>query len=226
VVSDSFNRANATACALEKADLALGGSGSYYYLPINFITGVSIVSGALQNNTLDYAGVQLTAASSCGGSGETLLQDLYVRADLLVPASAAGVVQAGPYFRSRSAGPGDGIIGDTSAGCWAMLTSAGEVRLRGLNPNAVIATGGVPASFNAAVFHTLEAVAQGSSLQVWLDGARLTFTQNGAAVSTVALPATAGSNNGTAGIAFAGEDNRGKAGGQQAKNLVIAQVGN
>jgi len=226
MVSDSFNRANATACALGKADLALGGSGTHYYLPINSTSGVSIVSGTLQNNTLDYAGVQLSAMGSCGGTGETLLQDLYTRVDLLAPASSAGIVQAGPYFRSRAAAPGDGIIGGTSAGYWVTLTSTGEVRLRGLNPNAVIASTGVPASFNATVFHTLEVVAQGSSLQVWLDSVLLTFTQNGASVTTVSLPATSGSNSGTAGIAFADEDNRGRAGGQQAKNLVIAQVGN
>ena len=224
LVSDSFNRADATGCALGKADLALGGSGSHYYLPTNSTTGVSIVSGALQNNTLDYAGVQLSASGSCSGRGETLLQDLYMRVDLLVPASPAGVVQAGPYFRSRAAGPGDGIIGGTSAGYWVTLTSTGEVRLRGLNPNAVIASTGVPSSFNATVFHTLEAVAQGSALQVWLDGALLTFTQNGVGVTRITLPATTGSNDGAAGIAFADEDNRGKAGGQRAKNLVIAQL--
>jgi len=105
------------------------------------------------------------------------------------------------------------------------LTSTGEVRLRGLNPNAVIATTGIPTSFNAAVFHKLETVARGASLQIWLDGARLTFTQNGGAVTTLELPATNGSNDGTAGIAFAYEDNRGKAGGQKARNLVIALPG-
>jgi len=81
-----------------------------------------------------------------------------------------------------------------------------------------------PMPINATVSHTLETVAQGSSLQVWLDSALLTFTQNGASVTTVSLAATSGSNNGTAGIAFADEDNRGKS-GQQAKNLAIAQVG-
>ncbi len=225
VLSDSFNRADAGGCALGAADLSLGGLGSQYYLPINSLTGVSIASGVLQNNTLDYAGVQLTLTSACGGRGETLLQDLYMRVDLLVPASSAGVVQAGPYFRSRAAAPGDGIIGGASAGYWVALTSTGEVRLRGLNPNAVIATTGIPTSFNAAVFHKLETVARGASLQIWLDGARLTFTQNGGAVTTLELPATNGSNDGTAGIAFADEDNRGKAGGQKARNLVIALPG-
>jgi hypothetical protein len=59
---------------------------------------------------------QLSAMSPCAGVGATQAQDLYIRVDLLVPASAAGVVQAGPYFRSRAASPGDGIIGGSSAG--------------------------------------------------------------------------------------------------------------
>jgi len=163
LVSDSFNRADAAACSLGRADLASGGSGSHYYLPIytTATTGVGIVSKALQNLGLDYAGVQLTATSGCGGArGETIAQDLDIAVDLLVPASSAGVVQAGPYFRARSAAPGDGIVG--AAGYWVALTSTGEVAIRGLSPNAVIATTGSPASFDATRFHTLEMVAQGS----------------------------------------------------------------
>jgi len=145
LVSDSFNRPDATACALGKADLAKGGSGSHYYLPIYSTSATGIVSQALQNLGLDYAGVQLTASSiGCGGRGETFPQDLYIAVDLLAPASSAGVVQAGPYFRSRAAASGDGIIGGTSAGYWVALTSTGEVMVRGLNPNAVIATTGSP----------------------------------------------------------------------------------
>ena len=68
-------------------------------------------------------------------------------------------------------------------------------------------------------------MAQASSLAVYLDGPRLTFTQNNASVTTVTLPATNGSNDGTVGIAFADEANRGKAGGQRAQNLIIAQPG-
>jgi hypothetical protein len=63
------------------------------------------------------------------------------------------------------------------------------------------------------------------TLAVYLDGARLTFTQNGASVTTVALPATTGSNDGTVGIAFGDEANAGKAGGQRAQNLIVAQPG-
>jgi uncharacterized protein (TIGR03437 family) len=224
LVSDSFNRADATACALGRADLTQGGSGTHYYLPINSATAVGIVSKALQNLTLDYGGVQLTATSGCGGAhGETIAQDLDIAVDLLVPASSAGVVQAGPYFRARAAGAGDGIVG--AAGYWVALTSTGDVAIRGLSPNAVIATTGSPASFDATKFHTLEMVAQASSLTVYLDGSRLTFTQNNASVTTVALPATTGSNDGTVGIAFGDEANAGKAGGQRAQNLIVTQPG-
>jgi hypothetical protein len=185
---------------------------------------VGLVSKALQNLGLNYSGVQLTASSGCGGArGETFAQDLDIAVDLLVPAGSAGVVQAGPYFRARAAASGDGIIG--AAGYWVALTSTGQVMIRGLSPNATIATTSNPASFDATKFHTLEMVAQGSSLTVYLDGARLTFTQNNASVTTVALPATTGSNDGTVGIAFGDEANAGKAGGQRAQNLIVAQPG-
>ena len=131
-----------------------------------------------------------------------------------MPATSAGVVQAGPYFRARSAASGDGIVG--AAGYWVALTSTGQVMIRGLSPNATIATTATPASFDATKFHTLEMVAQASSLTVYLDGA---------SVTTVTLPATTGSNDGTVGIAFGAEANAGKAGGQRAQNLIIAQPG-
>jgi hypothetical protein len=219
LVSDSFNRADAAACSLGRADLAQGGSGTHYYLPVfpasAGVYPVGLVSKALQNSGLNYAGVQLTASSGCGAArGETFAQDLDIAVDLLVPASSAGVVQAGPYFRARSAAPGDGIIGQ--AGYWVALTSTGQVMIRGLSPNATIATTAAPASFDATKFHTLEMVAQASSLTVYLDGA---------SVTTVTLPATTGSNDGTVGIAFGAEANAGKAGGQRAQNLVIAQPG-
>ena len=228
LVSDSFNRADATACSLGSADLAQGGSGTHYYLPVfpanAGVYPVGLVSKALQNLGLNYSGVQLTASSGCGGArGETFAQDLDIAVDLLVPAGSAGVVQAGPYFRARSAASGDGIIG--AAGYWVALTSTGQVMIRGLSPNATIATTSNPASFDATKFHTLEMVAQGSSLTVYLDGAPLTFTQNNASVTTVALPATTGSNDGTVGIAFGDEANAGKAGGQRAQNLIVAQPG-
>ena len=68
--------------------------------------------------------------------------------------------------------------------------------IRGLSPNATIATTSSSASFDATKFHTLEMVAQGASLTVY-----------------------------TVGIAFGDEANAGKAGGQRAQNLIVAQPG-
>jgi len=246
MVSDSFNRADATACALGKADLALGGSGSHYYLPLvstSSAFGVAVSSGALQNSGPDYDGVQFTASSyGCGNttSGETLGQDLDIKVDLLLPASSAGMVQAGPYFRSASVESGGGFIGTT--GYWVFLTSHGEVRVRKLTPSSsstIVATTGVPASFDGTVYHTLQMVAKGSTLQVSLDGKGLSFLPNclnnvghfpdfvcsGPSVTTVSIQTLLGNNNaGTVGIAFGDEDNRGKLAGQRARNLVVAQA--
>jgi hypothetical protein len=241
LVSDSFNRADATACALGKADLALGGSGTHYYLPL-FSTsstfGVSITSGALQNNSTDYSGVQLTASSDdCGrATGEVLGQDLDIKVDLLLPASSAGMIQGGPYFRSMSFESGAGIF-DVN-GYWVSLTNKGEVRVRRLDLDQMVATTGVPASFDATIYHTLETVAQGLTLLVYLDGKGLSFLPNclnnpghspdfvcsGPSVTAVSLPAQEGSNNGTVGIVFGDEDNRGMLAGQRAQNLVVAQA--
>ena len=245
LVSDSFNRTNASACALGKADLAFGGSGSHYYLPLVTTSssfGVGISSGVLLNNSTDYSGVQFTASSDgCGNqtTGEGLGQDLDIKVDLLLPASSAGMVQAGPYFRSASVPSGGGVIGTT--GYWVFLTSQGEVRVRKLTPtttSTIVATTGVPASFDATVYHTLEMVAKGSTLLVSLDGKGLSFLPNcldnsghspnfvcsGPSVTTVSIPTLLGNNAGTVGIAFGDEDNRGKLAGQRVKNLVVAQA--
>jgi hypothetical protein len=45
-------------------------------------------------------------------------------------------IQAGPYFRSRAAAPGDGIVGGASRGYWVQLHSNGMVRIKRLNPHA------------------------------------------------------------------------------------------
>ncbi|SPF36796.1 hypothetical protein SBA4_1910013 [Candidatus Sulfopaludibacter sp. SbA4] len=226
--SDDFQRANAAACSLGQADQALGGSGTYYYLPIFGVSspiGANLVSGALQQNGLNLGGVQVTNASGACGNlgihGVTFPQNLNIRVDLLVPMTGSNVTDAGPYFGSRAASAGDGILGGTSAGYWVELVSTGEVRVKGLNPFGLIATTGAQAGFNAAVVHTLQMTAQGSNLQVALDGRLLTF---GASGTTVTLPANAaGANNqGTVGIAFGDEDNSNQAGGQRATNLVIS----
>ena len=227
LLSDSFNRSDATACSIGKADLFAGGSGTHYYLPVfpspSGPIGANIVSGALQNNGLNFGGVQLTAAAAActgGGNGEKLPQDLDIIVDLLVPSTSGLITEAGPYFRSRSAAPGDGIIGGTSSGYWVELYSTGEVKVYGLNPFGLIAAAVAPPSFDATLIHTLESAVQGANLKVTLDGSPVTFTQNGASTTVVAVSSSA-SNNGVVGISFGAEANAGKAGGQRAGNLVI-----
>jgi hypothetical protein len=226
LLSDTFARSDADACGLGKADLRLGGTGDHYYLPV-FTSGAVLASGALQNAGGDFGGVQFTAgASPCSGSvrGEDLGPALRIRADLLVPSDARGnITRAGPYFRSRAAAPRDGIIGGTSAGYWVQLASTGEVFVKRLNPQANVARSGRPASFDNRAVHTLEIAVQNNQLQVVLDGRLLTFSQDGQSVTTVSVPPTDGTNNGTAGIAFSAEDNRGQIGGQRASSLVVSR---
>ncbi|MBI4671923.1 MAG: hypothetical protein HY741_09700 [Chloroflexi bacterium] len=234
-VSDDFTRPDAGPCQLGLSNNTLGGDRQLFYLPIfpsggtdptNPI-GANLVSGALQNNGLDYGGVQFALTDACAQPigmvrGADMGQDLNLRADLLTPTDAAGhVSQAGPYVRNRAAAMGDGIIGGEAAGYWVQLESTGEVKLKRVNPSGVIATSCKPASFDTTVFHTLEIAAGGNQLQVALDGKLLTFTQNNELVIALLIPPTAGSNDGTAGIAFGAEANRGQIGGQRADNLAV-----
>ena len=221
--SDSFNRAAEDGCSLGKADLSLGGSGSYYYLPV--FSGAQISGGTLQNIGTGSGGVQLTdSASACndGSRGVSIGQDFNVRVDLLVPSDSAGdLTEAGPYFRNRAAAAGDGILGGDSAGYWIELASSGEVKVKNVQSETVTATTVKPARFDSTVFHTLEAAVQGSAMQVALDGQLLAFTQGSGSDTTVAIPDTGGSNDGTAGIAFGRENGWPAIGGQAARNLVV-----
>ena len=128
-----------------------------------------MVSGTLQNNGDDFGGVQLTTASNpcqVGTRGSQFPQDLDIRVDLMVPETRSVHTDAGPYFRSRAAAPGDGVFGGTSSGYWVELVSTGQVRVTQMNPMAVIATSTAPPAFDSTVVHTLEMVGQGAGLQV------------------------------------------------------------
>jgi len=221
--SDSFQRANAGSCALGQADLALGGSGAYYYLPV--FAGANIVPGALQISGTGDGGVQFTGSpNACndGSRGVDIGQDFNIRVDLLVPSDAAGdESEAGPYIRNRAAAANDGILGGDSAGYWIELVSTGEVKVRDASSAAFVAFTNPPAAFDNTVFHTLEAAAQGSQMQVALDGQLLTFIQGAASTTTVAIPDTGGSNDGTAGVAFGRENGWAAIGGQSARNLIV-----
>ena len=222
-ISDTFNRADADPFNLGLADLSLGGAGQHSYIPLasdgNQTVGARIASGALMNNGSDFGGVEIAGAD---GRGENLGQDLTIHVDVVAPAGAAGeTTQAGPFFRSRAAAAGDGIIGGESAGYWVYLTSTGEVCVKCLNPMGAIACSGRPAAFESTNFHLLEVSVQGNELQAALDSQLLTFQQNYQYTTTVSVGPTAGCNDGAAGLFFGVEGNRGRAGNQQASGLYI-----
>lgn len=234
LVSDSFNRPNADRCALGKIDLALGGSGEHYYLPlfarggsglVNPV-GADIIAQSLYNNGLDYGGVQLTttdgACANPANRGEDFGQDLNIQMKLLVPSDfLQRATQAGPIFRSQAAVSGQDLIKADSNGYWIALQSTGEVKVMALNDMAAVAFSGKPDLFDNRVFHTLEMAVQGNNLEVALDGRLLMFMQTGGLTTKVLLPPPQGANDGAAGLFFGAPGHRGQAGGQRADDLLI-----
>jgi len=181
-------------------------------------TGTSFAGVHLVRRTAD-CGLRSIRAADAG-------QDLYFAMDVLAPTNEDHMeTQAGPYFRSRRAAPGDGIIGGTSAGFWVRLHSTGAVSVRRLNPSAIIAFAAPTGIFNASAFHHLEVSASGAVLQVALDRRLVVFDQGGAMTSNVVLDRAweelpvPGTNAGTVGVYFGAEGNNARIGGQRAKNL-------
>ncbi|MFL5328733.1 MAG: beta strand repeat-containing protein [Gemmataceae bacterium] len=234
--SDSINRADVTGNpnGMGQLDDAYGPTppSNYYYEPIwpsiSGGPGTDLVSNALQNRFTDYGGVQFTTGSS-SNSGVNVGQNLNIQADLYVPKTATGyATQAGIYFRSRSAFPGDGILGGTSAGYWVRLTSTGNIDIRPANTSPGFeAWTARPTTFNSTIFHTMVCAFNGTTngLQVSLDGHLQTFYSalDGGLTTTVSIPATQnGTNDGTAGVSFGAESNRGQVGGQRTDNIIVS----
>jgi uncharacterized protein (TIGR03437 family) len=223
ITSDSFHRTDSAQNVLGLTDLALGGTRSYCYIPI--WTGASIVSNSLQNWQTGAGGVQFGqpgSGGSCSFRGVDMGQTFNIRMDVLVPADSAGnTTVAGPYFHSRGAAAADGILGGDTAGYWVQLDSSGKVTILDTHRNVAFAWTSQPASFDRTVFHTLEAAVTATTVQATLDGSLLSFTlSDSTTAQTVTIPATAGSNNGTAGIGF---QRVGPVGGQRAQNLVVTE---
>jgi len=107
------------------------------------------------------------------------------------------------------------------------LKSTGQVRVRRLNPSSTVAFSEVPPQFDPDRFHKVKAVVRGETLIVSVDDRVLEFDQGGARRSQERIPADwesaspKGKNQGAAGIAFSAEGNRGKAGGQEARNIRV-----
>ncbi len=226
--SDSLNRANAEGCAMGKLNLAYGGTGDHYYIPVFAQPYASLNGATLRNGGQDYGGVQFTAsATPCGpaatNKGETVLPDLNIRVAVRVPTDANNrVTQAGPYFRAKANAAGESILGANAAGFWVQLHSTGEVKVKNLATDAIIASSARPTSFDPSVFHVLEVAVASTYVEVALDGRRVAFTQNNAPTNFPTLPAIPPANTqNAAGIAFGAEGNRNQIGGQQAKDVIV-----
>jgi hypothetical protein len=225
-------------CMTGVNDLTLEGGGSYYFAPL-YGDEVEIRAprsgegtASLRNAGTDFAGAMLVSREpDCGLRsihGANIGQDLNIEAELLVPSGPSGAIsEGGPYFRSRRANPGDGIVGGTSAGFWVYLDSTGQVHVLRLHPRVMLAVGTAPKDFDPGIFHKLEAAVHGETLEVALDGQPLTFDVGGIQSTHLEIPpawetvSPKGSNGGSAGIAFGSVQNRAQVGGQEARNIRI-----
>lgn len=224
-------------CLTRAEDIQVEGRGAYQFIPI-FGDHVETIpesgegSVRVKNTGKDFAGIVFARPNSdCALRslhGADLGQDLNIEAQLRVPLGPNGAVSdAGPFFRSRRANPGDGIVGGTSAGFWVLLDSTGQVRVRRLHPGAVLAFSNAVEGFDPEAFHNLEVAVHGETLEVALDGRLVTFDASGAKMTSLPLqPAwlsasPKGSNGGAGGIAFSCTRNRGQAGGQEARNIRV-----
>jgi DNA-binding winged helix-turn-helix (wHTH) protein len=221
-------------CTRRSADVTLPDAKAGYFLPVlDPETGAphtSLRPHSVVQTGDDFGGVQFSlAAGEClitKLEGVDVGQDLSFAMDVLVPKHGEGLTAAGPYFRSRAAAPGDGIIGGTSAGYWVLLDSSGAVRVWRLNPSEVVAYSTPRSDFATDRFHHLEAAAFGQTLEVSVDGERVSFDQGGRTASSVLIPPKweeqkpPGKNSGCAGVGFMAIP-RHSGGGQEVRGLVV-----
>jgi DNA-binding winged helix-turn-helix (wHTH) protein len=227
-------------CSARIAD-APGPRGPVYFLPVASenaplpVLAITPAAGGLPASIRkigpDLAGIQFASSQKgCAINsvrGADVGQDLYMSVELKLPRAGDRTSSGGPYFRSRRAAAGDGLVGGTSAGYWVQLDSAGVVRVRRLNPHEVVAFTQPRPGFDPGEFHRLEIAVQGTLLQAALDGSALAFDQAGRAVTAVAVPPAwdgppaVGRNQGAAGIFFMPSP-RGELSGEEARNIVVA----
>jgi hypothetical protein len=237
--SDSFDRPDADMCLAGPADHYQGGSGTVTYVPIFGIfngtrlspTGPELRNNGLQSWTRGLSGVEFTGLEdACSYSSASFQRfDIGIKVDVLVPTDADGnITQAGPFFRAKAVAPGDTILGNNGGGYWVQLHSTGEITLKLLNPESVVATTGKPASFDTRIMHTIEISAAGEVLQVALDGKLMVFRHGRVTTTSVPVPplwekeTPPGVSHGAAGIAFGAETSQGQIGGQRLDNLVVS----
>jgi hypothetical protein len=223
-------------CATQPDDMA-----GYYYVSI-FYPGLAFgprrpgdISTPFSQSGSGYGGMQLARKRrDCAISdvlGADVGQDLRISADILVPIDSEGrATNAGPYFRARSAAPGDGIVGGAAAGYWLRLESSGRLRVERLNPHAVVAFANPISPFDPASFHHVEMDTRGNIVTASLDGRPIEFVVDGKPATAVPIPPLwdgpprIGKNQGAAGVAFGSELSHNEAGGQQVKNLQVTRL--
>lgn len=218
-------------CMSRLEDVQLGGRPAWF-MPIWPDRSLAVIENTtIRSPGSDLCGVQFASFGDCSLAslhGADAGQDLEIRSELMCPRDEHGhITQAGPYFRSRSAKPGDGLLGGTSAGYWVMLHSTGEVKIRRLNPVAVVAFSPPKARFDDNVFHQLAVSVRRAEVRVWLDDALVVFDQDGRMTAAVTIsaawegPPRLGSNEGAAGISFACWGHSDCKGTQAARNVCI-----
>ena len=213
---------------------AVAAGVSYYLLPV--LGAGAIVdadSREIRNTGLDIAGMQFGRSDGVCSldslRGAPVAQNVRIQAEVLVPLHEGGrITEAGPYFRSRRAYVVDSFMGGTSAGYFVQLDSKGVIKVRRLNPQAVVAFSDASPGFDPSRFHKLDCAVRGEILSVGLDGRSVTFHQGHDETEQVAIPpewekaSPRGTNQGTAGIAFFAEPaDRGSVGGQRARNVTL-----
>ena len=222
IFSDSFDRADSTIpCDLGRSDNLVGGSTAHRYAFV--LQGAALRDNALLNLGRPRGGVIFTTErTACPTRGTDLGQDLNIRASVTVPFAGQRNTQAGPFFRAPLLTTGTDLLG--GAGFWVVLDSSGQVRVRQLNPDVVLATSPVPIGFDASVPHTIEIAVRREQLEVAVDGRQRTFTQgNLAGRRQVTLQPSAGMNEGGAGLAFGADTGPAAALGQTLDNLVVTE---
>jgi DNA-binding winged helix-turn-helix (wHTH) protein len=224
-------------CTSGTADLRTDQGRVYYFASIHGSKNVEFLptpdgesSARFRSPEGEYGGVTLVEAPpGCPVANlraADVGQDLAIDVELRLRTGPEGeITEGGPFFRSRAAAPGDGIVGGTSAGYWVLLLSTGQVRVRRLHPAAVVAFSERSARFDPGEFHKLTATVRGESIEVVLDGERVLFDVGGVKTHRVPAPpawekaSPPGTNRGSAGVAFASEPFRNRIGGHEARNI-------
>src|ERR1019366_5491952 len=109
-------------CTNRSADLTLPTGKAGYFFPV-LGPGTGAPLTAIGPHSIVQIGPDVGGVQFALADGECLMtrlegadigQDLYISMEVRVPRNGEALTAAGPYFRSRSATPGDGIIGGTS----------------------------------------------------------------------------------------------------------------